>query len=94
MKLIWSIRARSDIERLLSYIARDNPLAADELVTSIFDSVEHNLPDNPNLGRVGRVEGTRELVAHKNYIVVYRIGANSIEILSVYHAARLWPAGF
>ena len=35
--------------------------------------------------------GTRELVAHPNYILVYRLKPDLIEILTVIHAAQRWP---
>lgn len=53
------------------------------------------LPLIPNLGRSGRVKGTRELVVSGTpFIVPYRIAADGIEVLRVYHAARRWPSGF
>ena len=42
-------------------------------------------------GRPGRVEGTRELVVHPSYLVAYRISGTEVQILTVRHAARLWP---
>lgn len=41
--------------------------------------------------RPGRVAGTREWVAHPNYIVVYRVGGESIRILNVLHARQEYP---
>ncbi|WP_313517846.1 type II toxin-antitoxin system RelE/ParE family toxin [Brevundimonas sp.] len=48
--------------------------------------------DHPGLGRVGRVPGTRELVAHQNYVLVYDVVDDQVRILRVLHAARQWPA--
>ncbi|WP_195845812.1 type II toxin-antitoxin system RelE/ParE family toxin, partial [Burkholderia pseudomallei] len=45
----------------------------------------------PRLYRAGRVSGTREMVVHHNYIVVYSIDADVVEILSVKHARQQWP---
>ncbi len=42
----------------------------------------------PNVGRAGRVLGTRELVVRKNYLLVYRMRAQKVEILNVYHVAQ------
>jgi plasmid stabilization system protein ParE len=41
--------------------------------------------------RLGRVDGTREIVAHPNYIVVYRVVADRIEVTAVVHARRQYP---
>ena len=50
------------------------------------------LPFKPNLGRSERVKGTREAVLSGTpFVVPYRITADRIEILRVYHAARRWP---
>ena len=55
-------RERSNIwPHLRSYIARDNPKAANQIATMLLDAVER-LAELPNLGRPGRVVGTRELV--------------------------------
>ena len=49
------------------------------------------LDQHPKLGRAGRVTGTRELVVHPNYILIYRIVGESVEVLRVKHAAQKWP---
>lgn len=61
----------------------------------MFDTIERQivkLADHPNMGRVGRIEGTRELVITRTpYIVGYRLVGNTVEILTVLHGARQWP---
>lgn len=94
MKLFWQERALVELDDALAYISERNPDAAYALVESIFSSVERNLPVNPHIGRPGRVEGTREWVAHKNYVVVYRVRGDRLDILSVHHVARLWPEAY
>ena len=49
------------------------------------------LAEHPLLYRQGRVEGTREVVVHPNYIVVYRPLATHVEIIAVLHARRRYP---
>jgi len=46
------------------------------------------LTDFPDVGRAGHIEGTRELVTVRPYIVVYRVTEHTVEILSVAHAAQ------
>lgn len=45
----------------------------------------------PYLFRPGRVPGTREYVVHPNYIVVYQVGDEMIDILRVLHSRRQYP---
>ncbi len=45
----------------------------------------------PRLYRLGRVDGTREMVVRANYIVIYAENAGSVLILRILHAAQQWP---
>lgn len=90
MRVHWRPLAESDRDAILDYIARDNPVAAVALGDTIDRRVAE-LPRHPHLYRGGRVRGTREMVVHSNYIVVYRIKRGSIEILRVLHSAQQWP---
>ena len=36
-------------------------------------------------------EGTRELVAHPNYVIVYRVSETTVEIVNVLHARQQYP---
>jgi toxin ParE1/3/4 len=92
MNIIWSPEAIADLISLRAYIAEESPAGARRIVLRILHDVEHLLPDNPHMGRPGRVSGTRELVIPKTpYIVPYRVQRGAIEILRVYHSARRWP---
>jgi toxin ParE1/3/4 len=92
MNVRWSVEALKDLRSLQAYIAKDNPAAAKKVAMAIVQAVEINLPENPHMGRPGRVSGTRELViAQTSYIVPYRVKAGAIQVLRVYHGARRWP---
>ena len=91
MKLVWTARSRADRRAIYAYIEAENPRAAITVDERIRNAV-HRLTDFPNSGRVGRVEGTREVVVKgAPYILAYRIEGNIVRILRVIHAARLWP---
>ena len=92
MKVRWRPAAEADRDGIIDHIAQDNPVAAIDLGDAIDRRVAE-LPKHPKLYRVGRVKGTREMVVHPNYIVVYRIVRSAIEILRVLHSARQWPPG-
>jgi len=92
--LKWLRRAERYLEEVEKYIAQDNPKAAVEMVIKIITAVDR-LGYFPGIGRTGRVDGTKELVIDGTpYIVPYRKKGERIEILRVYHAARLWPHSF
>ncbi len=90
MRLVWTRLASTDRKEIREYIAQDNPAAALALDELLSEKAFH-LVDHPDLGRPGRVTGTRELVAHQNYILVYDTAGDLVRVLRVLHAARQWP---
>ncbi|MGL4961663.1 MAG: type II toxin-antitoxin system RelE/ParE family toxin [Inquilinus sp.] len=90
MRLVWTRPASVDRKDIREYIARDNPAAALAL-DELFSKKARRLPEHPGLGRPGRVTGTRELVVHQNYILVYDVAGDLVRILRVLHTARQWP---
>ncbi len=90
MILVWKPLALEDRERIMEFIGTDNPVAAIELDLA-FESHADALPLHPTLYKPGRVKGTREIVVHPNYVMVYAITGQTISILRVLHAARQWP---
>ena len=93
MILVWSARALEGRHAQLDYIAADNFAAANEVDREIERQTKR-LIEHPELGRPGRVAGTRELVIQRtSLIVVYRIRPRGrrIELLRVLHGAQRWP---
>jgi toxin ParE1/3/4 len=91
MKVRWSPEAFEDLERIGLRIEKDKPRAAREVLLRIYRGIA-DLPRFPERGRIGRVEGTRELTLPKlPYIVVYRIDRERVQIIHIHHAAQDWP---
>lgn len=90
MIVVWRARASADLLAIVEYIAADNPDAAQALKDAI-ETRAAGLAGQPRLYRAGRVKGTREMTAHPNYIVIYRIVGQAVEVLRVKHAAQKWP---
>jgi toxin ParE1/3/4 len=94
MKVRWSPTAVSDLKAIRNYIAEDSPKAAQRIAKRIKDSVSR-LKKLPMSGRIGRVEGTRELVIPgTSYIASYTIEDNEIQIAAVLHGRQRWPESF
>ena len=93
MQVKWLSKALQNLNDEAGYIAQEDPVAAQLVVRRIFDVV-NRLPDNPALGHVGRIHGTRELVvSNTRYIIPYRVRPklNRIEILRAFHTSRRLP---
>ena len=91
MELRWTLHALDDLDEAGQYVAADNPKAAASLARRVRESVEYLLV-HPNLGRQGRLRGTREMVVSGSpFIVVYRVRGDQIQILRLLHHARNWP---
>jgi toxin ParE1/3/4 len=89
--IVWSPRAIEHLAHLRAYIARDNPRAANRIASALLEAVER-LAELPNLGRPGRVAGTRELVGPGTpYVIPYRLRADGLEVIAVFHERQKWP---
>jgi toxin ParE1/3/4 len=74
MDIEWTNRALADIDGIRAFIAKDNRLAAVDTVDLIIITVQEYLPGEPEIGRPGRIGGTRELIIpHSSYVVPYRV---------------------
>ena len=91
MEIRWSALAALDIERIYELIRQNNPETAREVVKILYDGCTA-LKIFPNRGRIGRMNGRRELVFPSlPYIAVYQVKEQSVEISRIYHVAQNWP---
>lgn len=87
----WTTRAVRRLDKVGNDIATDNPAASARVISRLVLAVDL-LAEQPAMGRVGRIKGTRELVfADVPYIIPYRVTRTSIEILTVMHTSQQWP---
>lgn len=90
LTLVWRESAREDVKQITSYIAERSLPAAERLKRTI-EAVAERLPNHPLMYRPGRRSGTREAIVHPNYILVYRVSAEAVEIVNVLHARQQYP---
>lgn len=91
MRLEWTQPAFKDVQEAGRYIALDDPHAAKRMAERVREAVEY-LVDQPNIGRPGRMQGTRELVISGTpFIAVYWVRGDVVQILRLLHHARQWP---
>lgn len=83
--------AEEDLTEIISFIATDNPTAADAVANKIEKNLEL-LSENSNLGRIPREEEIRTLgyryLIVQDYLIFYTIEEKIIFIHRILHGAR------
>lgn len=91
MLVKWTKSAQRDIGLILKHFLEiEEKDIGQKLVDRLFASVEI-LARFPNSGRLGQVDGTRELILpDQSYVLVYTISQH-VEIARVLHFKQKWP---
>jgi len=90
VKVYWADTANQHRAEIIDYIAADNPRAALKM-DRIFTEAADKLADFPMLGRKGDLPGTREILPHESYRLIYEIDGDCVRIVALVHTARRWP---
>ncbi|WP_449430668.1 type II toxin-antitoxin system RelE/ParE family toxin [Pseudomonas putida] len=90
MRLVWRDMAGRDRSRIMEHIALRDPGAA-ILLDETFREKAQRAAQSPLIYKPGRVRGTREIVVRRNYIMIYRIAHDCVEIVRILHARQKWP---
>jgi toxin ParE1/3/4 len=90
-KIIWSHQAREDLRDIVTFIAADNPTAAQSFGFLLISKVDQ-LAGFPQLGRVvpeEKDDNIREIIV-RPYRIVYQVltRQDTIAIARVWHGAR------
>lgn len=90
MQVFWSKAAKQDRYEIALYISQESVDVACNMLDR-FDQAARQLEKFPLLAPEGRVTGTRELVVHKHYILVYELINDAVIILAVLHTSKQYP---
>jgi plasmid stabilization system protein ParE len=87
-KIRWSNEAEQWLREIYQYIAKDNPSAAEKVVSGIYDKAQF-LSEFPQLGHKYREEqeGDIRVLLYGHYRIAYIITRDYIDILGVFHGA-------
>jgi len=92
LKVVWTRLALEDLENAYEFISYYSPEAAKEIISRVEGGI-NNLRQYPNVGKKGRLKGTRELVIPNTpFFLPYRVKETHIEILAFLHGRRKWPS--
>lgn len=91
LKIAWTRLALEDLAAARDFIADERPAAAEAVIVRVESALEA-LSRHPEMGRPGRLAGTKELVVTRTpFVIPYRVRGKRIEILAFIHGARRWP---
>jgi toxin ParE1/3/4 len=90
VRVIWTPEAEHDRIAIWEYIASEN-LRAALRIDQLFSDWAAKLQTHPKIGKAGQILGTRELIPHESYRLVYEIVGETVWILTLVHTARQWP---
>lgn len=90
MRVLWTSSAQKDRQDILTNLADKNSAAAARMDQSFSDAAS-SLETMANRGRVGTVAGTREILPHVSYRLVYEVEGETVWLLALVHTSRLWP---
>ena len=90
MTVQWLGEALINLADILDGVGEESPQGAAMLAAEIRSRTAR-LETHPKLYKAGRVRGTRECVVTENYLFVYRLQGDDVQILRVLHARQQWP---
>ena len=90
LKINWTPQSQEDLKEIRAFIARDAPITAKLFIKRLKSSVAR-LRKFPEAGSVVTEVGRPSIreIFHGPYRIIYRILADRIDILTVFHRARL-----
>ena len=91
LPVFWTEDAEDDLTAIVQYVFERNPTAARRLWQRLKNSVVI-LSEHPYMFKESdRMPGYREIIAHPNYLVFYRVMSDRVQVEMVAHARRLYP---
>jgi addiction module RelE/StbE family toxin len=92
-RIYWTRQSQEDLRQVRAFISRDAPATASAFVRRLRESV-NRLKEFPESGQVVPELGRKDIreLLRGNYRIIYRVSQDRIDILAVYHSARLLDA--
>ena len=90
VEIRWTLQAANDLESVTDFIANDSEFYAQLFATDVIEAIDR-LSLFPQSGRIVPEANNpviREIILG-NYRLVYRSLQDAIEVLTIYHGARL-----
>ena len=86
LELRWTNRALGRLDAIAAYIAKDSPKRAETFTQELRKKVD--ILKSQQIGTAWKVFGTRQYVLHPNYIAIYKVKGNEVQILTILHSVQ------
>jgi toxin ParE1/3/4 len=91
MRIRWTAAAAADLQHINDHLKDHHPQYRQPTIRKLYETIR-SLKASPYRGRIGRENGTREILFPPlPYVAVYRVKAEIIEVIRIYHAAQDRP---
>ena len=95
VEILWSQKAPSDIEEIITYISKDSPTYARNFTSKILESIE-DIRSFPHICRIVQEYHDPQLreILFRNFRIVYKSGenvrtSNRVEIVTIFQGSKL-----
>ena len=86
LELRWTNRALGRLDLIAANIAKDSPTRAKAFTQELRKKVD--ILKSQQIGTAWKVFGTKQYVLHPNYIAIYKVKDNEVQILTILHSAQ------
>lgn len=87
-RVLYSPRAKADLDDIWLHVALDNEAAADRLIDRILGRCDR-LADHPSLGQARpEIAPDARMLVIGDYLALYRLSGADVEVVRVTHGAR------
>ncbi|EJJ27215.1 type II toxin-antitoxin system RelE/ParE family toxin [Rhizobium sp. CF142] len=90
LTLMWGDDAAADFKKILDFLEENSPAAMERLIAAVENKTEE-LRSFPKMHRIGRMDGTREMLVKPSYVIVYTETDEVIRINRMLHTSQQWP---
>ena len=93
VEVTWTVDAITDIDGIATFIARDSPRSAQDMVDRFFEAAEL-LVDHPLRGkpvREAKISTVRELLVGSYRLIYHVVSKERVDVLALHHQKRRSP---
>lgn len=94
MRVRFTRPAQADLQRIYTYLSKENPTAASHLIARLVERAR-TLGNSPDEGRATDEPNARVIVVPQlRYFIFYTVESDAVQITHIRHTSRRRPPGW